>query len=164
MIYKLVYESPTALGSADALETLKDITLKVSPLLRVSVLWPFVKTTQRSLHWLTNWNMSHQIFPESGHICSQHLRNTCSGFWRLFFRKNTGFGVAQTYQGRSSVFSRWRAFRVINHQRSTRKCENKFIDALVMSFVKCIADRECVPPISTVNWDFYCDVLGRLGD
>jgi hypothetical protein len=49
-------------------------------------------------------------------------RHASWGFWRAFFKPDSGFWMAFTFEGRSSVSCRWRNFRATTHQQNDRKC------------------------------------------
>jgi hypothetical protein len=42
--------------------------------------------------------------------------------WRILFKPDSGFPMAFTFQGRSSVSWRWRTFRATEHQQNDREC------------------------------------------
>jgi hypothetical protein len=42
--------------------------------------------------------------------------------WRTFFKPDSGFWMAFTFQGQSSVSRRWQMFRATKHQQNDRKC------------------------------------------
>jgi hypothetical protein len=49
--------------------------------------------------------------------------NASWGFWRTFFKQDSGFWMAFTFQGRSNVSWRWWKFRATKHQQNDRNAE-----------------------------------------
>jgi hypothetical protein len=47
--------------------------------------------------------------------------NVFWGFWRTFFKPDSGFSMTFTFQGRWSVSWRWRKFRATKHQQNNKK-------------------------------------------
>jgi hypothetical protein len=63
-----------------------------------------------------------QVLCEAHLIRYQNPSNASWGFWKTFFKLNSGFWMAFTFQGRSSVSWRWQMFRATKHQQNDRKC------------------------------------------
>lgn len=57
----------------------------------------------------------------------QILKMLLPDFWQTFFRLNTVFCMACLFPGQLSIGSRWRSFRVTNHQQNVRKYGKKIL-------------------------------------
>jgi hypothetical protein len=57
------------------------------------------------------------------------------GFWRTFFKPESCFWMAFTFQGQSSVSWRWRTFRATKHQQNGRKCVPAHMSLKTTEFV-----------------------------
>jgi hypothetical protein len=75
------------------------------------------------LQWMAkSSNVSASSFAWSSVNQLPKLLNCFVRLLRTFFKQESGFWIAFTFQGRSSVSWRWRTFRATKHQQNDIKC------------------------------------------
>jgi hypothetical protein len=80
----------------------------------------------------------HEVLHEARLIRYRNPCNVSWGFWRTLFKPDSGFWMAFTFQGWSSVSWRWQTFRATRHQKMLKKFMN--------SSTKTVAEQSMISP------------------